>query len=124
MAAETMNQTPNLLIQLGGALGSGGALVVLLFICGGSVWVVMAVRRNKDDHDQLRASIETLRKENREDSKEIRAKIDDSRKESQEDSKEIRAKIDDSRKENREDLRAINSRLDQLIDRKPPDRPG
>ena len=118
MAAETMNQTPNLLIQLGEALGPAvSPVVVLLLLFGGAIYVVMAVRRNWDDHARLQANIETLRKESREG-------IEALRKESREDSKEIRAKIDDSRKETREELRAINSRLDQLIDRKPPDRPG
>lgn len=133
---------PNILVQLGEALGSGGSIAVLLLLCGGTVWVVMSVRRNKDDHDRLLVNIESLRKESREDSKETRGKIESLRKESQEDSKETRGKIeglgketrgkiDDLGKETREDsketretLRSISSRLDQLIDRKPPDRPG
>ena len=152
-AVETMNQMPNILVQLGEALGSGGSIAVLLLLCGGTVWVVMSVRRNKDDHDRLLVNIESLRKESQEDSKETRGEIESLRKESQEDSKETRgkieglgketrgkiddlgketrAKIDDLGKETREDsketqetLRSISSRLDQLIDRKPPDRPG
>ena len=68
-AAETMNQAPNILIQLGEALGPRGAFVVLLLLCTGAVWVVMAIRSNKNDHARVEAMIESLRKETREESK-------------------------------------------------------
>ena len=112
---------PNILIQLTEALGVGGWVVVLLFLCGGSVWVVMAVRRNRDDHDRLdgkidnglahlAAAIETSRKESRdemqawrkesrEDRKEFRDEMQAWRKESREDSKETRAMIEGLEKE-------------------------
>ena len=90
-----MTQIPNILVQLGEVLGPGGSIVVLLLLCGGAVWVVMAIRSNQADHARVEAMIERLRKESREDAKEIRAEI-----------------------------RAINSRLDQLIGRMPPDQPS
>ena len=101
---------PNILIQLTEALGVGGWVVVLLFLCGGSVWVVMAVRRNRDDHDRLdgkidnglahlAAAIETSRKESRD---EMQAW----RKESQEDRKESQKEMQAWRKESRDEMQA------------------
>ena len=90
-----MYRMPNILVQLGEALGSGGSLVALLLLCGGAVWVVMSIRRNKDDHDRLEGKIDAWRKEARD---------------------EIQA----WRKEARDELRAINARLDRIIDRNPP----
>ena len=101
---------PNILIQLTEALGVGGWVVVLLFLCGGSVWVVMAVRRNRDDHDRLdgkidnglahlAAAIETSRKESRD---EMQAW----RKESREDRKEFQKEMQAWRKESRDEMQA------------------
>lgn len=124
MTAEQMNETPNLLIQLGEALGPFGSLVFLMFLCGGAVWVVMSVRFNREDHHRFEASVdkgfnrceanvETLRKESWKDSQETRDEVVAGRKESREDSRETKAL-----------LRSIDSRLDRIIDRMPPDQPG
>ena len=101
-----MNETPNSLIQLGEALGPVASLVVVLLLCGGAVWVVMSVRRNKDDHDRLEAKIDKGFGR-------LETKLELWRKEFREDSKETR-----------ELIRAINSRLDGIIDGMPPDQPG
>ena len=135
MAVEQMNETPNLLIQLGEALRPFGSLVFLMLLCGGAVWVVMAFRFNREDHHRFEASVdngfnrceanvnrgfsrseanvETLRKESWKDSKQTRDEIAAGRKESREDSRETKAL-----------LRSIDSRLDRIIDRMPPDQPG
>ena len=43
---------------------------------GGGVWIVMSVRRNKEDHDRLDTKIDDLRKETREEFKEVRLRLD------------------------------------------------
>ena len=126
MTAEQMNETPNFLIQLGEALGAGGLFVVLLFLCGGTVWVVMSVRSNKADHDRLEAKIDkgleclegnvdTVRESVHTVRESVEGKIDKDR-------ESVEGKIESSRKESRDELRAINSRLDGIIGQKPPDR--
>ena len=134
-----MNRASNILIQLGEALGPEGALVVLLLICAGSVWVVMSIRRNQDDHariekkvdagferlekkidfgfERLEGEVESSRKETRDESKETRAQIQAFRDETRAESKEARV-------ETRAELRSINARLDRIIDGTPPDQPG
>lgn len=109
MAAEQINETPNLLIQLGEALGPFGSLLFLLLLSGGTVWVVMSVRFNREDHRRLERSIESLREETREESRETR--------------NEMRGWHADLR-ETRGRLRSIDTRLDQIVDRKPPSQPG
>lgn len=113
MAAEQINETPNLLIQLGEALGPFGSLLFLLLLSGGTVWVVMSVRINREDHQRLERGIESLREETREDSRRIREDLQAWRKESREDSRETKGR-----------LRSIDTRLDQIVDRKPPSQPG
>ena len=116
-----MNRATNILIQLGEALGPQGAFVVLLLLCAGAVWVVMAIRANQADHARVEAKIDKglERVEGKVDTGHVRleGKIESSRKEARAESKEARA-------ETRAELRAINSRLDQLIGRKPPDQPS
>ena len=120
---------PNILIQLAEALGTGGWVVVLLFLCGGSVWAVMAVRRNKEDHDRLEATIAQLaatletsrkeardemqawRKESREDRKEARDEMQAWRKEFREDRKEARDELQAWRKEAREDSKEAQKEM-------------
>lgn len=137
-----MNRATNILIQLGEALGSQGAFVVLLLLCAGAVWVVMAIRTNQADHARVEKKIDTglERVEGKVDTGHVRleGKIESSRKEAREESKEardesketraqIQALRDETRAESREaraELRAINSRLDQLLGRKPPDQPS
>ena len=145
-----MNRATNILIQLGEALGPQGAFVVLLLLCAGAVWVVMAIRSNQADHARVEKKIDTglervegkvdtglERVEGKVDTGHVRleGKIESSRKEAREESKEardesketraqIQALRDETRAESREaraELRAINSRLDQLLGRKPPD---
>ena len=106
MVVEQMNETPNLLIQLGEALWGGGLFVVLLFLCGGTVWVVMSVRSNKVDHERLETKIDKGLER-------LEGKVETLRKEAREDAKETR-----------EQLRSINTRLDGIIGQKPPDPPG
>ena len=112
-----MNETPNFLIRLGEALGHVGSLIVLLLICAGAVWVVMAIRRNQDDHARIEnnvdAGFERLEKKIDAGFERVEGKVESSRKEARDESKETRA-----------ELRSINSRLDQLIGRKPPDQPS
>ena len=138
MAAEQMNETPSFLIQLGEALGPWGSLVFLLLLCGGAVWVVMSVRRNKEDHDRFKAKVDNgfNRLETKVDSsfarlegsvdtvgesvhtfrESVEGKIHTFR-------ESVEGKIESSRKESRDELRAINTRLDGIIGQKPPDRP-
>lgn len=105
MAAEQINETPNLLIQLGEALGPFGSLLFLLFLSGGTVWVVMSVRFNREDHQRLERSID--------DGLERLGKMIASlRKESWEDTQAWRKESREDSKETRERLREINSRLD------------
>ena len=89
---------PNILVQIGEALGTAGSLVLLLLIVGGSVWVVMSVQRNRADHDRLESKVDELRKETREQFKEIRGEI----------------------KQTREQIKEISSRLDRIIECLPP----
>ena len=107
MVVEQMNETPNLLIQLGEALGPWGSLVFLLLLSGGAVWVVMSVRRNKEDHDRLETKVDRSFARLEEAVHTFRESVE--------------GKIERSRKESRDELRAINTRLDRIIDRKPPD---
>lgn len=130
-----MNRATNILIQLGEALGPQGAFVVLLLLCAGAVWVVMAIRTNQADHarvekkidtglERVEGKVESLRKEAREESKEARAESKETRAQIQALRDETRAESNEARAETRAELRAINSRLDQLIGRKPPDQPS
>ena len=141
-----MNETPNFLIRLGEALGPVGSLVFLLLLCGGAVWVVMAIRRSRDDHARIEkkvdAGFERLEKKIDAVVEHLEGKIDvgvecvggkieSSRKATREESKEVRAAVQGLRKESREDaqeiremIRAINRRLDRIIDGRPPNQPG
>ena len=94
-----MNETPNVLIRLGEALGPEGALVVLLLVCAGAVWVVMSVRSNQADHARFEANVD-------------------------EGLERLEKMIETWRKETREELRSIHARLDRIIDGKPPSQPG
>lgn len=134
MVVEQMNETPNLLIQLGEALGPLGSLVFLLLLCGGAVWVVMSVRFNRDDHhrfeakvdngfERLEAKVDTVRESVHAVRESVAGKVDKGR-------ESVVGKIESLHNESREDssetrelLRAINSRLDMIIDHMPPDRP-
>ena len=117
MTAEQMNETPNFLIQLGEALGPWGSLVVVLWLCGGAIWVVMSVRSNKDDHDRFEAKVDKgfERLEGKIDT--VGASVHTVR-------ERLEGKIENSRKESRDELRAINTRLDRIIGQKPQDRPA
>ena len=97
---------PNILIQIGEALGANSSLALLLLLCGGSVWIVMSIRRNADDHNRLEAKIDGWREESREEIKGWR--------------KESRDEMQDWRKESRDELKAVNSRLDRILERLPP----
>ena len=128
-----MSQLPHILFQLGEALGVGGLLVVLLFLCGGTVWVVMSVRSNKVDHDRLEAkidkglerlegmvntvgaSVHTVRES-------VGGKIDTVGASVHTVRESLEGKIENSRKESRDELRSINTRLDGIILQKPPGR--
>ena len=111
MVVEQMNETPNLLIQLGEALGPLVSLVFLLLLSGGAVWVVMSVRFTRDDHRRFEADVATLRKESWKDSNQTRHDIENLRKESWKDSKETRDDMRAGRKESREDSRETKSLL-------------
>ncbi len=146
-----MSQLPHILFQLGEALGVGGLLVVLLFLCGGTVWVVMSVRSNKVDHDRLEAkidkglerlegmvntvgaSVHTVREsvEGKIDTvgasvhtvrESVEGKIDTVGASVHTVRESLEGKIENSRKESRDELRSINTRLDGIILQKPPDR--
>ena len=134
-----MSQFPNILVQLGELLGPGGSIVVLLLLCAGAVWVVMAIRSNQADHARLEAKVDKglERIEGKVDDLRVHleGKVDDLRVhlEGKIDDGHVRleGKIENSRNETRDDaketraeLRSINSRLDQLIGGKPPDQPG
>ncbi len=128
MTAEQINETPNFLIHLGEALGPLGSLVFVLSLCGGAIWVVMSVRRNKVDHDRLEAKIdkgldrlEGMVNKGRES---VEGKIDTVGASVHTVRESVEGKIENSRKESRDELRAINSRLDGIIGQKPHDRPA